>query len=74
MSKDKKPKNPVSDEQVDKKWGGSANRVFRGGGWYDDARFARLSRRLYLDPSYRNHGYLGFRIVRNTPKDPKDNK
>ena len=73
MSKDKKPKNPVSDEQVDKKWGGSADRVIRGGGWNHGAGSARLSTRDGIDPSDRDDN-LGFRIVRNTPKDPKDNK
>ena len=68
--KSKNPKNPVSDEQVNKKWGGTASRVNRGGCWYGDARYARLSSRNFVDPGYRRR-YLGFRIVRNIPKKEK---
>ena len=66
----KKSKNPVSDEQVDKEWGGTADRVGRGGSWGDDARLARLSYRGDFGPSDR-YRYLGFRIVKNIPKKEK---
>ena len=65
MSKAKKPKNPVSDKQGKWKEG-----VFRGGGWGDGARGARLSFRYGGVPGYRNRT-LGFRIVKNTPKKEK---
>ena len=64
----KKPKNPVKDDG--KK---DSDRVYRGGSWDLDARFARLSYRYDLDPGYRNY-YLGFRIVKNIPKDQKEKK
>ena len=66
MSKDKKPKNPVKDEKV-------SDRVSRGGGWYYDARYARLPFRNLGVHSSRYHD-LGFRIVKNIPKDPKEKK
>jgi formylglycine-generating enzyme required for sulfatase activity len=39
-------------------------RVRRGGGWGGVAWLARTSLRDD-DPSYRDRGYLGFRLVRN---------
>ena len=62
----KKPKNPVKDEKV-------SDRVSRGGGWLNGAWYARLSRRVNFDPSLR-HRNLGFRIVKNIPKDQKEKK
>ena len=67
----KKPKNPVSDEQEDKKWGGSADRVIRGGNWISIPNYLRSAQRSGGGPSARN--YFGFRIVKNIPKkDKKD--
>ena len=63
----KKPKNPVSDEKKGR------YRVRRGGSWGVDARFVRLSYRGNDDPGYR-YRVLGFRIVRNIPRDPKEKK
>ncbi len=37
-----------------------AERVFRGGSWFDSARFVRAAFRLAYEPGYR-HGFLGFR-------------
>ena len=37
-------------------------RVLRGGGWYDNARYCRVSNRRYYNPSYRYYNY-GFRVV-----------
>jgi len=42
--------------------GAGANRVFRGGGWYDSARNMRAASRNGYGPSYRL-GYLGFRCA-----------
>ena len=67
----KKPKNPVSDEQEDKKWGGSADRVPRGGDWFSFPSSLRSAQRNFYGPSYRNN-YYGFRIVKNIPKNPKE--
>ena len=69
MSKDKKPKNPVKDKE--ERW--ISYRMYRGESWFDVARRARLSYRNYDDPSDRSR-YLGFRIVKNIPKDPKEKK
>jgi formylglycine-generating enzyme required for sulfatase activity len=46
-------------------WGGDTGsvRVFRGGGWNDDARNARVSNRFSAPPSYREFD-LGFRLAR----------
>ena len=68
----KKPKNPVSDEQENKEWGGSANRVVRGGFWNYSPNYLRSAQRYLSGPGYRHNG-LGFRIVKNIPKkDKKD--
>jgi formylglycine-generating enzyme required for sulfatase activity len=40
----------------------SALRVFRGGSWYDDARYMRAAYRYLNETSYRSH-YLGFRCA-----------
>lgn len=37
-------------------------RVYRGGGWYNDASYCEVSYRARYTPSYRNN-YLGFRLV-----------
>ena len=37
-------------------------RVFRGGGWYGDAKYARVSYRFYFYPSHW-FSYLGFRLA-----------
>ncbi len=39
-------------------------RVFRGGGWSNDARFCRSANRPGFNPDYRNH-CLGFRVARD---------
>jgi len=47
--------------------GGAAsgsNRVYRGGGWNNNADICTVSFRLCSDPYYRNHN-LGFRLVRS---------
>ena len=49
--------NPISDKK-------GSDRVLRGGSWDEDARGARSSSRLNLDPSFRYYS-LGFRLVRN---------
>jgi formylglycine-generating enzyme required for sulfatase activity len=41
-------------------------RVYRGGGWYFTARFARVASRGRFAPSLR-FGFLGFRLVRSGP-------
>ncbi|MBO5436236.1 MAG: formylglycine-generating enzyme family protein, partial [Thermoguttaceae bacterium] len=38
------------------------NRVYRGGGWYGDARFCRSAYRNYYAPNFRSYGH-GFRII-----------
>ena len=38
------------------------DRVSRGGGWFYDARFCRLSYRYNIDPDFRNGGN-GLRLV-----------
>ena len=38
-------------------------RVFRGGGWGNDASDARSSNRFNNSPGYRNY-FLGFRLLR----------
>ncbi len=40
-------------------------RVRRGGSWVGGARYARVSDRSYLGPSYRNY-FLGFRLCRSS--------
>ena len=42
---------------------GGSHRVFRGGGWHDDASDCRASYRHGNDPGYRNEN-LGFRLAR----------
>lgn len=42
--------------------GHGANRVFRGGGWYDLARSCRSANRSFNDPGLRFHN-LGFRLL-----------
>jgi formylglycine-generating enzyme required for sulfatase activity len=57
-------KNPIKDKK-------GYYRVFRGGGWYSVPEVVRASYRDDYDgPSYQNDN-LGFRIVRNNPKDKK---
>ena len=65
MSKDKKPKNPVSEE--------GRSRILRGGGWFRSADDMRSSYRNRSTPVYRDV-YGGFRIVRNIPKEEKKNE
>jgi formylglycine-generating enzyme required for sulfatase activity len=43
---------------------GGSGRVFRGGGGYDDAWSCRAAIRRGNLPSFRNDGYLGFRLAR----------
>jgi formylglycine-generating enzyme required for sulfatase activity len=42
-------------------------RVFRGGGWYDYARYCRSATRDWYSPVYRD-SYLGFRVLRSSIK------
>ena len=74
MSKDKKPKNPVKDEQENKEWGGSANRVARGGHWNYYSDYLRSSWRSSRGSSFHggSDGGGGFRIVKNIPKEKRD--
>ena len=44
------------------------DRVYRGGGWYNGAGNASVSRRYYSNPRYRS-GNLGFRVVRPSSID-----
>ena len=62
-------KNPISKK--DKKKKKRSDRVFRGGGWYYEARYVRVSNRVRDEPSGRDLD-LGFRIVR-TKKNEKSN-
>ena len=64
MSKDKKSKNPVKDKQV-------SNRVSRGVIWFNFALIARLSLRHSRDYPGHRRNRLGFRIVKNIPKEKK---
>ena len=59
MSKDKKPKNPVSDK--------GNYRILRGGGW-NRAVGMRSTYRNGAPPDF-SASLIGFRIVKNTPKD-----
>jgi len=43
-----------------------SGRVYRGGGWLDDARFARVAFRYWIFPINRYY-ILGFRLVRSVP-------
>ena len=68
MSKNKKPKNPVSDEK-------DSNRVLRGGYWRNYPYVLRSAQRFNYGPSNRTYNYgIGFRIVKNIPKDQKEKK
>ena len=40
-----------------------SNRVYRGGGWSDNANYLRAARRISNSPAYRNGG-VGFRCAR----------
>ena len=40
--------------------------MFRGGGWDDNPRYARVSGRFYDFPDY-GDDYLGFRLFRTIP-------
>ena len=68
----KKPKNPVKDEQTPKaqKRRRPYGHVLRSGGWGNDGFTLRPSFRDYGIPDVRTDD-IGFRIVRNTPKDEK---
>ncbi|MCK6502243.1 formylglycine-generating enzyme family protein [Myxococcota bacterium] len=41
-------------------------RVYRGGSWFDSARYARLAYRGWVYPGYR-YNYLGLRLARSIP-------
>ena len=43
--------------------GGGDGRVYRGGGWYNNARYVRSANRGSYNPAYRDD-YLGFRLLR----------
>ncbi len=51
--------------------GGEASRVLRGGAWYDDPDDCRAAFRYYGTPVDRSY-YLGFRVCRGSPIDPRD--
>ena len=42
--------------------GAGADRVFRGGSWYDEPRICRSAFRHRIEPSYRSAA-IGFRVV-----------
>jgi formylglycine-generating enzyme required for sulfatase activity len=42
---------------------GAANRVLRGGSWYDCARSSRSANRIFISPVIRSY-YIGFRLAR----------
>ena len=42
-----------------------SGRVFRGGGWGNDANGCRVAYRFYYDPSD-TYGYIGFRVARSS--------
>ena len=54
-------KNPISQDPE------ASNRVFRGGSWNYNARFARVSERNGVSASYCDRD-LGFRIFRTKEK------
>jgi formylglycine-generating enzyme required for sulfatase activity len=56
-------KNPIDDEKDE-------FRVRRGGSWDGNAWYTRVSSRYSRGPANRSYD-LGFRIVRNNPKDKK---
>jgi formylglycine-generating enzyme required for sulfatase activity len=45
--------------------GNGVNRIFRGGGWINFARFCRSAFRYYFDQRFRNND-LGFRLLRES--------
>ena len=47
-----------------------SGRVLRGGSWYDDADYCRISYRNFYAPAIRNYGY-GFRLLLSSPKKEK---
>jgi formylglycine-generating enzyme required for sulfatase activity len=40
--------------------------VVRGGSWFDDERFSRVSMRVIFKPGFKNF-FVGFRVLRNLP-------
>ncbi|MEZ4775104.1 MAG: formylglycine-generating enzyme family protein [Bacteroidia bacterium] len=54
------PSSDISDPQGPEK---GTDRVYRGGSWFHDAEYCRVSRRNNYTPDYRSR-YLGFRPVR----------
>ena len=56
-------KNPIEDKE-------SSMRVLRGGYWDGSQFFIRILNRKANDPNDRRR-YLGFRLVKNIPKDKK---
>jgi formylglycine-generating enzyme required for sulfatase activity len=44
-------------------------RVFRGGGWFNDARVCRSAVRNFIGPGFRED-YLGFRLSRSVALGP----
>jgi formylglycine-generating enzyme required for sulfatase activity len=50
-----------------------SRRVFRGGGWYSDAWYCRVSARHYFPPNKRRHE-LGFRLALSAPHDETKRK
>ena len=56
-------KNPIKDKE-------GSDRVRRGGYWGGNQFFVRSFDRKATDPNGRRR-YLGFRLVKNVPKDKK---
>lgn len=54
-SADGRQQNPVGPPT-------GAERVFRGGGWYRDARYSRAANRGFSAPGYHD-AYLGLRLA-----------
>lgn len=50
---------------------GKVSRVLRGGAWFGDPVNCRAADRYELSPDFRD-GYLGFRVCRGSPIDPRD--
>lgn len=62
------PAGPLVDPQGPRS---SSARVYRGGSWYDEARFCRSSYRGAFDPSDRYY-FLGFRVALVLAENPTE--
>ena len=57
------PRTYSSGAQVDPVGPPSGNKVRRGGSWNFGVRYARVSYRNYLAPTFRDY-FMGFRVLR----------